>query len=233
MISTERRWDALGLRPSAKRYLLLALVLPATVISAAYASLWISGLAPFRFVDGFSALGRLGYEWTIGFALAFFGALVEELVWRGFVVSWVVKRFDPVAVVWLTWVGWFSCRLPVVLFQDHPLSIVVQLAVVGTLLFALNIILTWLRLRSNSVWPCIVFHGAHSFLILGIFDLLTDKTGTGSWLAGQSGVALAGAYLAIAVPFFWALATSRVPSAPDRERGHTNPPSLSGSRTSQ
>jgi hypothetical protein len=119
------------------------------------------------------------------------------------------------------------------LLQERPLSIVLQAAAVGTLLFALNVILTWLRLRSNSVWPCIVFHGAHSFLIQGIFDLLTDKTGNGGWLAGQSGVALAGAYLAIAVPFFWALATSRVPSAPDREGGRTTPPSLSGSRTSQ
>jgi hypothetical protein len=90
-----------------------------------------------------------------------------------------------------------------------------------------------LRLRSNSVWPCIIFHGTHSFLIQGIFDLLTDKTGTGSWLAGKSGVALAGAYLAIAVPFFWALATSRVPLAPAREPGRTAPPNLSGSRTSQ
>jgi membrane protease YdiL (CAAX protease family) len=97
MISSERRRDVFGLRPSAKRYLLLALVLPAIVISAVYGSLWISGLAPLRFTAGFSLLGRLAYEWTIGFGLAFIAALVEELLFRGFVVSWLVRRFGPVA----------------------------------------------------------------------------------------------------------------------------------------
>ena len=233
MISTERRWDVLALRPSAKRYILLALLLPTSVISAVYGSLWISGLVPFRFTGGFLLLGRLGYQWTIGLGLLFLVALLEELVWRGFVVSWLVKRLDRVALVWLTWAGWFSWRLPVVLLQEHRLSIVIHVAALGTLLFALNIILTWLRLRSDSVWPCIVLHGTHSVLNQGFFDLLTDKTGTGGWLAGESGVALAGAYLAIAVPFFWTLTTSRVPSAPHRERGRTTPPNLSESRTNR
>src|SRR3974390_561679 len=98
MMSTERRWDVLALRPSAKRYILLALVLPTSVISAVYGSLWISGLVPFRFTGGFLLLGRLGYQWTIGLGLLFLVALLEELVWRGFVVSWLVKRLDRVAL---------------------------------------------------------------------------------------------------------------------------------------
>ena len=84
-----------------------------------------------------------------------------------------------------------------VVLQD---GIALQIATIGTLLFGLNVLLVWLRLKTGSLWPPVLFHALHNFLA---FNPVTLGSTHQPWLSGKSGLALACGYLAICVGSLW------------------------------
>ncbi|MEO8452029.1 MAG: CPBP family glutamic-type intramembrane protease, partial [Gemmatimonadota bacterium] len=55
----------------------------------------------------------------------------------------------------------------------------------------LSFLLTWLRVRSGSVWPVALFHASHNLFIQGFLDRVTVDTGSTKWLTTEFGAALA------------------------------------------
>jgi uncharacterized protein len=210
-------WD-FGLRRPRRRYSLFAIALPLLVLSVVYGSVWISGLAAFA--------GRGGRPSFIGvpvLALAgsglgiFLGAVGEELGWRGFLVPLLARSCDFPAVVWISWVCWFVYYLPAILSTGQPgvTPFAFQLVAFGTVLLALSIMLAWLRLQSASLWPAILLHAAHHFLIQDIFDPLTAANPQSVWITGEFGAGVAAAYL----PLAWILLVNGTRS--HGRHGHT------------
>lgn len=64
------------------------------------------------------------------------------------------------------------------------------------------VMLAWLRLRSDSVWPAAVYHGAHNLLIQGIFDRSTIDTGRTKWITTEFGIGLTIASIVMGI-YFW------------------------------
>ena len=66
----------------------------------------------------------------------------------------------------------------------------------------MSVMLAWLRLRSGSLWPAVIYHGMHNLVIQGIFDRSTIDTGRTPWITTEFGIGLVIATLALA-GYFW------------------------------
>jgi membrane protease YdiL (CAAX protease family) len=53
--------------------------------------------------------------------------------------------------------------------------------------FALTVIITWIRMKSNSVWTAILFHAIHNYLDQVILQSLTKNTNS-AYFVGETGI---------------------------------------------
>ncbi|QYH36850.1 CPBP family intramembrane glutamic endopeptidase [Salinibacterium sp. M195] len=183
------RRHALGLgsvRPVGRflRYLALALVVPPALILAALLVGAALGVYPADFVhfSGFQemldgqleALGQAPLPVPIGllvaaqFANVLVGAVIntipalgEELGWRG----WLLPKLLPLGIVpalLISGVIWGLWHAPLVLlgynYVDAPGWLALS-AMVG-MTIVIGAVFSWLRIRSASVWPAALAHGA-------------------------------------------------------------------------
>jgi membrane protease YdiL (CAAX protease family) len=143
-------WRAIGIGAWRHRYLWLgaAWFLAATVASAVVgAALGAVGL------DSLSDLqpGLAGYAWPTLLGLAVTGAVVEEILYRGYLIERVSalsgRMWVAAGVSWLAFtavhLGFFG---------------------IGATLNAavLSAALVWLYVRERSIWPVVVVHGLNS-----------------------------------------------------------------------
>ena len=82
------------------------------------------------------------------------GPLVEELLFRGVLLSALLQRWGTAAAVLLSSLIFALAHLPGLGWQAFALPDLLLLALA----------LTWLRLRSGSIWPSVVAHGANNLL---------------------------------------------------------------------
>jgi membrane protease YdiL (CAAX protease family) len=53
--------------------------------------------------------------------------------------------------------------------------------------FALTVIITWIRIKSNSVWTAILFHAIHNYLDQVVLQSLTKNTSS-AYFVGETGI---------------------------------------------
>lgn len=96
----------------------------------------------------------------------------EEIGWRGFFI-WELRKVMPFEAVALFSGGiWSVWHYPIVInygFGD-PLF---QLACFTLMITSMSVIMAYYTFRSNSLWPAVMFHGAHNIYIQKIFSPLT------------------------------------------------------------
>jgi membrane protease YdiL (CAAX protease family) len=106
--------------------------------------------------------------------------LGEEIGWRGFLTPLLVRRFGftggsiVIGIIWTLW------HVPLIVFANYNNGTPVAFALACFFVMVMNLsfILTWLRLRSGSVWPCAILHGSHNLFIQQIFTPLTSPEGS-------------------------------------------------------
>lgn len=185
----EAKWQTLGLLPLMPpgrliKYLALGLVIPPALVIAALPIGAALGLYPADFVE-FSAYRQLimqeleGVGMTtlpapiqvlvaaqlinvvVGAFLNLIPALGEELGWRGWLLP-KLMRLGAARAILLSGVIWGLWHAPLILlgynYPDAPgwLGVIMMIGmctVVGA-------IFSWLRIRSASVWPAALAHGA-------------------------------------------------------------------------
>jgi membrane protease YdiL (CAAX protease family) len=84
------------------------------------------------------------------------GPLVEELLFRGMLLSALLSRCGTPLAAILSAAGFATIHLPGLQWQWYALP---QLILLG-------VALVWLRLRYRSLWPAVVAHGTHNALAL-------------------------------------------------------------------
>jgi membrane protease YdiL (CAAX protease family) len=84
------------------------------------------------------------------------GPLVEELLFRGLLLSALLPRCGTPLAALLSATGFAVIHLPGLQWQWYALP---QLILLG-------VALVWLRLRYQSLWPAVVAHGTHNALAL-------------------------------------------------------------------
>lgn len=178
---------------------LLALALPLGVGTIAYGFAWLTGLArfdppafPFAVTPPLAQfVVNLLSTALLGLFLLFPSSSGEEIGWRGYLLPRLIDARipQPVIVSSLIWGAW---HLPVVfagVYAVGPSRWITGLGLmVATLAF--GSIISWLRLQTGSVWPCIIAHITWNSVINGGFTLATQNAEENLWV-GETGILVA------------------------------------------
>lgn len=207
----------LGWNWSGASSLLIAYCIPLFCVLAAYGVLWITGLGPFFGVSHPSrslpagtdvrATSKLvAFSATAGVLRRCFAALGEEIGWRGFLVPRLSKLMEFPRVAFLSGLIWSVWHYPVVIFggYNQRTSMWFALPCFTTMIIAMSMLLAWLRLKSGSVWPCMVFHASQN-LFPGMMAQFTVETRYTRYFAGEFGALLPMAFL-MAAAVIWQFA---------------------------
>jgi membrane protease YdiL (CAAX protease family) len=190
------------------RFLALAVIGPLGVCGIIRGAMWLSGLASLQNDVREMGVGSSA-QFAFGMLLSVLGALGEEIGWRGFLAPVLARRLGFTALVWCSWLPWF-------LFYFWLFSLAgsysqpafgLQVLTMGSLLFGLNVLLAWLRLRTGSLWPPLLFHAIHNLLV---FNPITLDLSHRPLLTSELGLGLACGYLAICIGPLWDGSRGRV-----------------------
>lgn len=215
-----RDLSTLGWKWGNSRYQIICYLIPLAYGAVSYALVWLGGFGGFynsQFVGLVSKDLGLGpmptwltipvyflFTATISVIMDLATVLGEEIGWRGFLVPELAKRHGFAATAIISGLIWAFWHYPLLLFGDyHPDTPVWFYLPLFTLLVpAINFVWTWMRLKSGSLWPCVVLHAAHNTFIQRFFDPLTVYNKKTPYVAGEFGVALSVVSILMAV-YFW------------------------------
>lgn len=199
----------LGWSWPASRFLKLAYFLPLIYAAPVYIITWLSIRGTFAlqsFEATMSSMYGLG-QWPVfgTFAVALpllftvnviatcVWALGEELGWRGFLFPRLHQRFGFHGACLISGVIWALWHFPALLWADYNVGTnrffamtCFTAGVVG-----MAYIMGYLRLRSGSLWPCVLIHASHNTFVQGIYDQLTAPVGLAKYITSEFGAGLA------------------------------------------
>lgn len=166
---------------------------------ATYGVAWMAGFTRFAWTSSNSQFGSWGPENLVGFSIAgmppprafairlvacLFFAIVaclqsfgEELGWRGYLLARLFHARIPVPVFWngLIWGLW---HIPFYLADKSPRRNLPESPAVSLFFFvastvALAYLVSYLRLRSGSIWPAVLAHASCNVIFTLGFDSFT------------------------------------------------------------
>ncbi len=187
--------------------------IPIAYASVVYLPLWAFGLGDFSVVP--AAMSRIASQLhlplgvqsaSIGGVLTYIlivgivgmipgcvSALGEELGWRGFLVPELAKVTSFTNVALISGGIWAAWHMPLIIGADYhganPVWFSVICFAVGVV--GIGVLFAWMRLKSGSVWPCMLLHASHNLFIQAIFDPLTRHTPFTNYAIGEFGAAFA------------------------------------------
>lgn len=173
----------------------LGYLLPIGYASVAYTAIWVFGMGIFAAPASIEPLAaRLGWTFTdpgrfvplyillvgvTGIIAGTARGLGEEIGWRGFLTPHLHARFGYTVGTLITGVLWTLWHVPLIIFSNYNSGAPVGFALACFFMMIMNLsfIMTWLRLKSGSVWPAAIMHGSHNLFIQQIFTPLTSERG--------------------------------------------------------
>ena len=191
----------LGTKRPQIRFLALAMIAPIGVCGIILGALWLSGSETLQIDLREIGVGSISLL-ALGFLFSVLGALGEEIGWRGFLAPLLARHLGFTVLVWCSWLPWFLFYLWLFFLAgsySQP-AFGLQVLTIGTLLFGLNVLLVWLRVRTGGLWPPVVFHAVHNFLV---FNPVVLSQSHQPWLTGELGLGIACGYLAICIGSLW------------------------------
>ena len=212
---------ALGWHWPTGRWIVAGYLLPVLYGAAAYAIIWgggFGGLIDPKFVKEVSYFLGLA-DWsqgaTIAFGIFMFGtvgmiwhaatALGEEIGWRGFLTPTLMRVTSfplaslAVGAVWALW------HLPIIVWTKYnagPNDLELQFLNYSLMTVGMSFILTYLRVRSGSLWPAVILHASHNIYVLTIMQPMTIQYKETWRYASEFGFILPLVILAVGL-YFW------------------------------
>jgi len=185
--------------PGMGRAYLFAYLFPLVVGAMAYGLAYLFGLAkldppPFPIAIA-SPLGQLivilAFAGTVGILLVLLTTGSEELGWRGYLLPRMIEARLPQPILFSSFI-WGVWHLPVLFAGVYAVGPSRMLSAIGLVVSALaaGAVLSWLRLSTGSVWPCILLHAAWNSMINGGFTFATQDATTNFWI-GEQGILVA------------------------------------------
>jgi membrane protease YdiL (CAAX protease family) len=198
---TGQGWDNAGLRlrfrQSKRWYTFSLLYTPMLIVFVATIAviLGVAQVVP----DHTAAINSMLLTLGITLVPMFILSIGEEFGWRGYLepILWSVNKHTVLNHIF-TGVVWGFWHFPILLFAPSSETNPVQLLMVVLGCVGLAIIYGQMRLRSGSVWPCVVLHAISNATLIsvassdllhfndGVSDIIslntTSVTITGIWL---------------------------------------------------
>ena len=205
----------MGWKPGDIRYWMLAFLIPVAYGLTVYGLVWASGLGGVPNPDFVKSLQSkypglpfdqalalyLGFLCTTGLAQNFWRTFGEEIGWRGFLVPELAKQFGFTKTALLVGVIWALWHFPAILLTDYNIGVAAWCAIpcFTVCVIGISFVMTWLRLKSGSVWPCVLLHTIHNMFIQAVLTPMTIDKGITNYLIDEFGI---GTAIAISITAF-------------------------------
>lgn len=204
---TRRSIKAIGWTTKLK-WLPLGWIIPIAYAAIAYGLVWITGLGGVP-SDTFIARARITLglphqaPWIviaaafgfISFALllpSMISGLGEEIGWRGFLFPELAGSLGPRTACVVTGAIWAVWHAPALLngYGTTGTPKAYQVACFFAMVMCSAVVMGWLRVRSGSIWPCVIVHATHNAAIQLFFDHITAQRAYTAWFIGEFGCAM-------------------------------------------
>lgn len=206
----------IGWRPGAPGYLAIGFFLPIVYALVYYGFAWSSGFGDFS-LAGLAAEGDYAADWggfrryvvmllTSGLAIGVLFALGEEIGWRGFLVPVLLRTrsfLQTSLIIGALWAVWHFPLIVTGDYGDPSTPLWFRLGCFFVSVLAIAVVLTWLRMKSNSVWPSTLLHASHNLFIQSLFTPLTHANASSGYVIGEFGLGLAATTTLAACGVLW------------------------------
>jgi membrane protease YdiL (CAAX protease family) len=186
------------------RYQALGYVLPLAYTSVTYALVWLLGLGKIsdRLPTG---TARFLLIIIVGPIFNMIAATGEEIGWRGFLVPELTKLTGYTGASLISGLIWAIWHYPIILLADYNDPATPRwysLVCFTVMIVGISFALSWIRLKSGSLWTAALFHGSHNCYIQAVFNPLTVGIGITPYIIGEFGAGLALMGLVVAYVFW-------------------------------
>jgi membrane protease YdiL (CAAX protease family) len=209
----------LGWQWGQTRYQVISYLIPLGYAIVTYSIAWLTGIAginPAQSAAAYSRFFGLGplsrpvgvvlhllVVGTIGVIQNCATTLGEEIGWRGFLVPELAKRFSFTATAVLSGVIWALWHVPIIVFAGYNAGTGwYGMAVVSANMILFCFVLTWLRLKSGSLWTAVILHASNNHFIQHFFDPMTAYKGVAKYVLGEFGIGFT-LIVALLAAYFW------------------------------
>lgn len=147
--------------PERQSFLLLAVLvgLAAPVLGGLLTQWFAQGHPVTQDIQQLGGRTPLGLRIPLVLLVISLGPMVEELLFRGVLLSALLQRWRAVPSVLISSALFGLAHLSGLQFQWFALPQLILLA----------LLLAWLRMRSGSIWPAVVAHGTNNLLAVAVW----------------------------------------------------------------
>ncbi|MEZ5417143.1 MAG: type II CAAX endopeptidase family protein [Vicinamibacterales bacterium] len=187
----------------------LSYLLPLGYVAVAYGTIWaldLGGWYDVAFVHelrqsfSLSQWGDgqvVGLQFALTASISFLGLLPsvlgEELGWRGLLVP-ELSRIMPFGGVALTsgalWALWHWPLIVMGLYGSPVTPLWFRLLFFTLGIMSMSVVMTDLRLRTQSLWSAVVLHMSHNVFLQKFFVPMTDEYSRSAWWVDEFGAVL-------------------------------------------
>ena len=115
----------------------------------------------------------------------------------------ISQRYSFTATAVLSGAIWAAWHVPIIVFAGYNAGTGwYGLAVVSANMIGLCFVLTWLRLKSGSLWTAVILHASSNHFIQHFFDPMTAYTGRTKYILGEFGIGFT-LVVALLAAYFW------------------------------
>ena len=142
---------------------------------------------------------------TVSFILLLPSVLGEELGWRGLLVPELSKLmpFTGIALVsGFLWAVWHWPLMFLGLYGNETTPVLYQLVCFTLGIMSMSVIMTYVRLKSGSLWPAVIFHMSHNVFLQKFFDPMTSAKANSAWFLDEFGIVVPTILTVLAI-FYW------------------------------
>ena len=142
---------------------------------------------------------------TVSFVLLLPSVLGEELGWRGLLVPQLseLMPFTGVALVsGLLWAVWHWPLMFMGVYGNGTTPLIYQLLCFTLCIMSMSVIMTYIRLKTDSLWPAVIFHMSHNIFLQKFFGPMTSEQANSAWFLDEFGAVLPAIILVLAV-IYW------------------------------
>ena len=196
-----KKQKVLGFNHCKFKYILMSVLIPLGYLVLSYSLYWLS--AKGSFTGNLSTLVNYATNYykneipdniaiiislIITFSVCILTALGEEVGWRGLMYPLMQKVWGWKKAIIVSGCVWTIWHLPIVIAGLYLPDTLIAYRIPAFIIevFALTVIITWIRMRANSIWPAVLFHGIHNYLDQIVFQSLTSNSKS-TYFVGETG----------------------------------------------
>lgn len=217
----KRSLTSLGWGRGAWKYQWMGYLLPLGIASLAYLIIWgvgfggwynlefVASLKDSYNLPGWSDTVIIIFHFivtaSVSFILLLPSVLGEEIGWRGFLVPELSKFMSFTGVALVSGFIWSAWHWPLIfagIYGNDSAPLYYQLGFFTLSIMSASVVMTYLRLKTRSLWPAVIFHMSGNVFMQKAFTPLTAASADSDWYIDEFGAVPALVSFMVAV-YFW------------------------------